>query len=264
MLDTFRYAGEWLIVNISALKVSDFIGWRRVKGSRRFQPFIQLDTGEHQIFFDGYEKVWIFLDSLFADLYKPIVNSSMKGDIEGIMFHRELPELIRETDKEFLCMRFKETNKLIPNDNKTVKGYDILEVHACSSSFSEWKAHPLYLGSLRLPYTGREGTQFFDTAILGLFPQMCLVSEEGVVQTICYNSRGRDLRPHRMTKTQDRHVIEDLIRLVSNQEFCDVGGANLNRMGMRLVERDGLENHFFLEFQQNSERNKRKTESLLR
>jgi len=255
-METLRLLGEWLITPLTDIQVIDFQCWRRNSAARRrtFEPFIHLKVGQHDVVIDGYDSVWSFLDTIQPDMYRSMVNAAMKGDVEDVIFARELVDLIEESEIDMLIIQYESKRMRVPNDIRVIEDCYIAKSFAVSQQQTEVsdKYQRLdFIVKIDTPYRDTHGLHYVPTYIYGSYPQLVLVREyqEGLLITsIVYNPTGKDVRLFRKNYWSGDNTtfflnnnLPEMARCVNEIEYPRLEGDNQNAIGMLSRERDDIE-----------------------
>tara|TARA_R110002012_G_scaffold85476_2_gene213094 strand:+ start:3993 stop:4796 length:804 start_codon:yes stop_codon:yes gene_type:complete len=255
-METLRLLGEWLITPLTDIQVIDFQCWRRNSAARRrtFEPFIHLKVGQHDIVIDGYDSVWSFLDTIQPDMYRSMVNAAMKGDIEDVIFARELVDLIEESEIDMLTIQYETKRMRVPNDIRVIEDCYIAKDFRATpveTQVSDKYQRLDFIVKIDTPYRDTHGLHYVPTYVYGSYPQLVLVREyqEGLLTTcIVYNPTGKDIRLCRKNYWSPddtafflNNYLPEMARSVNETEYARLEGDNQNAIGMLSRERDDIE-----------------------
>lgn len=252
-MHTMRLHGEWLICPLDEIEVVDFQCWRKNgRKKRNFSPYLHLRVGAHHVVFDGYESVWSFLDVIQPDMYRTIVNSAMKGDLDIPFFRYEVEAFLKESHLDLLTIQIYRKKIQIPNSNKSMDCYIAKDVLANEIIASDILRHD-FIVKTYTPYRSKNGIEYVPTEIYGSHPQYAMLMEVDstyIAQSLVYSPNGADFRPIRTHATDDidfaKDVLNDMIFRMTEHEYAQNDFDNKDAIGMRYIERDSIEHERFI------------------
>jgi len=260
-MEPLRFCGEWFQTRPRDIHVKEFVGWRRVRGERRFQPYAIIEVAGCEILFDGYDSVWSLIDALFREpLPRRAVNAAMKGDMLGEKdwewqpFVLDLQAFARESDVHTLTIQVS-GGRPGPHPFSPSATYDGFLAHDILAFASSTKVDsmeylacsPLFLYATTLPFRDEKGLRFVPTLVFGSRPNFVFVQSVGKGHaTFGVRSRGRegDVRMERWFTSNDHDLIDEKIvslldKLNRDQRNFPVFPVETN--ALYSIERDEIE-----------------------
>lgn len=247
MPEPIRFA-NYFQVKPCDIQTKEFCAWRRVRGERRFKPYLIVEVAGCEILFDGYDNVWQFLDALFPNekLPRNPVNYAMKGDNlfefgedNFIPFTRDIESFLHESEVDYLNIEVTyegPTNH--PIGDFALIGPQIevffatnISPHKKTRLFTDKKWGALralksYAYETLLPFADSNGERLVPTMVFGNASRLVFVQRVDSVDSKQYatfgvHSRPRygDIRLERWTGHSNiRGIEKNVNRLLTNLE----------------------------------------------